>query len=73
MEWLWRWNAAFSVITQTTYQKIAQQKSIKTLQPTDLKLKSYSGDAIQVYGQVPVVVRYGQQEQELNGQTGCLS
>ena len=60
--------AAYSVITQTTYQRIAQQKSIKTLQPTDLKLKSYSGDTIPVYGQVPVVVRYGQQERELNVQ-----
>ena len=57
--------AAYSVITQTTYQRIAQQKSINSLEPSDLRLRSYSGDNIQVYGQVPVVVRYGQQEREL--------
>ena len=57
--------AAYSVITLTTYQRIAQQKSVNTLEPSNLKLRSYSGDTIQVYGQVPVVVRYGQQEREL--------
>ena len=57
--------AAYSVITQTTYQRIAQQKSINSLEPSDLRLRSYSGDNIQVYGQVPVVARYGQQEREL--------
>ena len=38
--------AAFSV-TQTTYQKIAQQSSIKDLEPSDLKLRSYTGETIQ--------------------------
>jgi hypothetical protein len=38
--------AAYSVITQTTYQRIAQQKSINSLEPSDLRLTSYSGDSI---------------------------
>ena len=54
--------AGYSVVTQTTYQTIAQQKSINSLEPSDLRLRPYSGDNI---GQVPVVARYGQQEREL--------
>lgn len=42
--------AAFSVITQTTYQKIAQQNEIKDLEHSDLKLRSYTGETIQVFG-----------------------
>ena len=34
--------AAVSVITQRTYQKIAQQNHIQPLQHSDLKLKSYT-------------------------------
>ena len=49
--------AAVSVITQRTYQKIAQQNRIQPLQHSDLKLKSYSGETIPVLGCVPVVVR----------------
>ena len=57
--------AAVSVITQRTYQKIAQQNRIQPLQHSDLKLKSYSGETIPVLGCVPVVVRHRQQECEL--------
>ena len=57
--------AAFTVITQMTYQKIAQQKHINCLEYSDLKLKSYSGELIPVFGQVAVKVNYGQQECEL--------
>ena len=53
------------MITQRTYQKIAQQNHIQPLQHSDLKLKSYSGESIPVLGQVPVVVRHRQQECEL--------
>ena len=57
--------AAFTVITQMTYQKIAQQKHINCLEHSDLKLKSYSGELIPVFGQVAVKVNYGQLECEL--------
>ena len=57
--------AAVSVITQRTYQKIAQQNHFQPLQHSDLKLKSYSGETIPVLGQVPVVVKHRQQECEL--------
>ena len=57
--------AAVSVITQRTYWKITEQNHIQPLQHSDLKLKSYSGETIPVLGQVPVVVRHGQQECKL--------
>ena len=41
--------AAVSVITQNTYQKIAQQGNIQPLQHSDLKLKSYSGETMQSF------------------------
>lgn len=49
-----------------TYKKIAQQNNhINPLERSDLPLKSYSGDPIGMYGQVSVVVNYGQQECDL--------
>ena len=57
--------AAYTVITQITYQKIAQQKNINSLEYSDLKLKSYSGELIPVFGQVAVKVNCGHQECEL--------
>ena len=57
--------AAVTVIMQETYQKIAQQSYMAPLQSSDLRLKSYSGESIVVYGQVPVVVKYAQLEHEL--------
>ena len=42
--------AAYTVITQMTYQKIATQKNINSLEYSDLKLKSYSGELIPVFG-----------------------
>ena len=57
--------AAVTVITQETYQKIAQQSHMAPLQSSDLRLKSYSGESIVVYGQVPVVVKYAPLEHEL--------
>ena len=57
--------AAYSVITQTTYQEIAQLRGVCDLEPSDLKLKSYSGQLIKVLGQLPVVVNYGEKQCEL--------
>ena len=57
--------AAFPVITQTTYQKIAHQNEIKDLEPSDLKLRSYTGETIQVFGRVPMMVNFGHRECEL--------
>ena len=57
--------AAVSVITQTTYQKIAQRNHIQPLQHSDIKLKSYSGETIPVLGLVQVVVTHQREECEL--------
>jgi hypothetical protein len=58
--------AAYSIITQITYQRIAQQKGVRDLEPSDLKLKSYSGQLIKVLGQLPVVVTHGEKQCELH-------
>ena len=58
-------SAAYSVITQITYQRIAQQKGVSDLEPSDLKLRSYSGQLIKVLGQLPVVVTHGEKQYEL--------
>ena len=59
--------AAYSMMTQITYQMIAQLKGVCDLEPSDLKLKSYSGDRelIKVLGQLPVVVTYGEKQYKL--------
>ena len=57
--------ATYSVVTQMTYQKIAQQSRVGDLEPSDLKLKSYSGELITVFGQLPVMVAYGDVQCEL--------
>ena len=54
--------AAYTVITQMIYQKIAQQKNINSLEYSNLKLKSYSGELIPVFGLVAVKVNCGHQE-----------
>ena len=56
--------AAYSVITQITYQRIAQLGGVRGLEPSDLKLKSYSGQLIKVFGQLPVVT-YEREQSEL--------
>ena len=58
-------SAAYSVITLITYQRIAQLGGVRDLEPSDLKLKSYSGQLIKVFGQLPVVVTYEQEQSEL--------
>ena len=57
--------AAYSVMTQITSQRIAQLKGVCDLEPSDLKLKSYSGEQIKVLGQLPVVVIYGEKQYQL--------
>ena len=52
------------MITQITY-KIAQLGGIRDLEHSDLKLKSYRGKLIKVFGQLPVVVTYEQEQSEL--------
>ena len=50
------------MMTQITCQRIAQLKGVCDLEPSDLKLKSYSGELIIVLGQLPVVVTYGEKK-----------
>ena len=57
--------AAYSVITQIAYQRIAQLGGVRGLEPSDLKLKSYSGQLIKVFGQLSVVFTYEREQSEL--------
>ena len=58
-------DAAYSVITQTTNQKITEQKGVRDPEPLDLKVRSYSSQLIKVLGQLPVVVTHGEKQCEL--------
>ena len=55
----------YSVITQITHQRIAQLERVHDLEPSDLKLRSYSGQLIKVFGQLPVMGTYQQEKSEL--------
>ena len=57
--------ASVSVVTHSTYQEIKDSAYIEPLQPTTVRLKTYTGEAITVLGQVPVKVRYGQTDYQL--------
>ena len=57
--------ASLSVITHSTYQEIKDSSYIEPLQPTTVRLRTYTGETIRVLGQVPVKVRYGQTDYQL--------
>ena len=54
--------ASVSVINEPTYRSIQEQTSALPLQPTETKLRTYTGDSIQVLGMVNIKVRYGERE-----------
>ena len=54
--------AALSLISEDTYQRVFPDMA---LQESSIKLKSYSGEDIPVLGQVEVLVKCNQQEQNL--------
>ena len=54
--------ASVSVITTATYRRIQQQAYVAPLQPTETKLRSYSGEYIQVQGITQFKVRYANKE-----------
>ena len=55
-----------SVITHSTYQEIKESTYMEPLQPTTVRLKTYTGEAIGVLGQVREKVRYGQKNYQLS-------
>ena len=57
--------ASLSVITHSPYEKIKDSSYIEPLQPTTVRLRTYTGETIRVLGQVPVKVRYGQIDYQL--------
>ena len=54
--------ASVTVVTEDTYQKIREgsHNQTKQLQQSTVRLKTYTGEAIPVLGQVPVKVSCGQ-------------
>ena len=57
--------ASLSVISEMTYQKIWDGLG-PPLQPTDVRLKTYTGETLQVKGKINVHVQYEGQEEELS-------
>ena len=54
--------AAVSLIAEGTWKQLLQEKP---LEPAAMKLKTYSGEELEVLGQLVVRVRYGAQESKL--------
>jgi len=50
--------ASISVLSEATYQQLASQGSFPSLQPSEVKLKSYTGQDIPVLGSASVEARY---------------
>jgi len=58
--------ATFSVISESTYNSLWERGTAPSLQATnDPCLKTYTGQSINVIGQITVTARYHQQEKEL--------
>ena len=58
--------ATFSVISETTFNSLWDRDSAPTLNRTDdPHLKTYTGQSIDVIGQINVIASYNQQEKEL--------
>ena len=57
--------ASVSVVSQETYQIIRGSGHTQQLQPSEVRLKTYTGETIGVLGQLPVEVRYGETDYKL--------
>ena len=60
--------ASVSVLTHSTYQKIRECTHTQPLQPSVVKLKTYTGEVIPILGQVPLKVSCGQKDYQLIAQ-----
>ena len=57
--------ASVTIISEATLRSIWRTQSVPLLHPTDVRLRTYTGEGIPVVGQLTVKVRYQDQEQEL--------
>lgn len=57
--------ASISLINRDTYEVISKQSQIEPLQKTDVKLKTYTGEAVQILGTAHVDAKYGEVEHKL--------
>ena len=53
--------ASLSLLSKSTYEQIPSLQ----LQPTDVQLKMYTGEVVQILGEVKVTVNYGKHKQQL--------
>ena len=53
--------ASLSLLSKSTYEQIPSLQ----LQPTDVQLKTYTGEVVQILGEVKVTVNYGKHKQQL--------
>ena len=54
--------ASISLTSKDTYEVISKQSQIESLQKTGVKLKTYTGEAVQILGIAHVNVKYGEVE-----------
>ena len=54
--------AAVSIISESTYSNICQRSFVSPIQPADSKLRTYTGDHIDVLGITQMKVRYDSKE-----------
>ena len=58
--------AAVSLISEATYSRLWAGSSAPKLEPSDLKLRTYSGEELELVGEATVKVTYDQQEEDLS-------
>ena len=57
--------ASVTIISEATLRSIWRTQSVPPLHPTNVRLRTYTGEGIPVVGQLTVKVRYQGQEEEL--------
>ena len=58
--------AAVSLISEATYFQLWAGNRFPKLEPSALKLRTYSGEELKLVGEAAVKVTYGQQEEDLS-------
>ena len=57
--------ASASIISEATYNKLWQADNAPQLHPSDVKLRTYTGELLGVNGMAQVTVEYGEQKAQL--------
>ncbi len=58
--------ATLSLISQTTYDRLWPKECAPELRDVFVRLRTYTGEELNVLGSAPVTVKYKEQKQDLN-------